>query len=201
MATNGSHILLLAAGASRRMRGRDKLLEPLGARPLLRERAETCLATGLPVTVVLPPGAPARRRALDGLAVTLAEAADAAEGMGRSLAAGVAALPGDASAVLVVLADMPELTSADLDRVADRVAEDPQAIWRAQDATGAWGHPVLFPAALFDDLRAIGGDEGARAVLAAHAGRLRAVALQGRRATTDLDTPEDWAAWRRRHAL
>mgnify|MGYP006184317219 CR=1 FL=1 len=41
-----------------------------------------------------------------------------------------------------------------------------------------------------------GSDEGARSVLVRHRARLRLVPLPGHHATTDLDTPEDWAAWR-----
>ena len=54
-----AHILLLAAGSSSRMRGGDKLLEPVAGRPLLTRIAEAALATGLPVHVALPPDRPA----------------------------------------------------------------------------------------------------------------------------------------------
>src|SRR5690606_19137828 len=58
--------ILLAAGASRRMRGRDKPLEPLqDGRPVLRHAAEAALASqSTEVVVVLPPNAAARRAAL-----------------------------------------------------------------------------------------------------------------------------------------
>ena len=60
--------VVLAAGASRRMRGTDKLLEPVGGRPVLRAVAEAALASrAAEVVVVLPPGAAARRAALAGI--------------------------------------------------------------------------------------------------------------------------------------
>jgi molybdenum cofactor cytidylyltransferase len=40
------------------------------------------------------------------------------------------------------------------------------------------------------------GDQGARAVLQRHADKILYTALPGQHATTDLDTPEAWAAWR-----
>jgi molybdenum cofactor cytidylyltransferase len=42
------------------------------------------------------------------------------------------------------------------------------------------------------------GDTGAREVLKRHSDRVHLVPLKGDRALTDLDTPEDWAAWRAR---
>ncbi|HLQ19463.1 MAG TPA: NTP transferase domain-containing protein, partial [Tabrizicola sp.] len=51
------HILVLAAGASSRMRGRDKLLQPVKGRPILRYVTETALAAAAPVLVALPPAA------------------------------------------------------------------------------------------------------------------------------------------------
>jgi len=195
-------ILLLAAGASRRMGGRDKMLEPLGDRPLLRERAEICLKTAAArVYVVLPPHAPERRRALEGLDLDCVVAPRAAEGMAFSLRAGIAPLPAGTRGVLVVLADMPEITSDDMDQMIRTAEAGGDDILRATGADGRPGHPVYFPAWCFGAFEALDGDRGARDLLAAHADRLREIPLPGRRATTDLDTPEDWVRWRRRHRL
>ncbi|MCV6595140.1 MAG: NTP transferase domain-containing protein, partial [Silicimonas sp.] len=62
-------LALPAAGASSRMRGRDKLLEPIGGVPLLRRQALAALTTGCPVLVTLPEGNEPRRAALEGLAL------------------------------------------------------------------------------------------------------------------------------------
>ena len=55
------HILILAAGASSRMRGRDKLLQPIRGKPILRMVVDMALATGAPVMVTLPPASGPRR--------------------------------------------------------------------------------------------------------------------------------------------
>ena len=190
-----THILILAAGASSRMRGADKLLERLEAQPQIARIASAALATGLPVTVALPPDRPARAAALAGLAVTPVIAADAAGGMAESLKSGLAALPGDA-AVLLLLADLPEITAEDLRAVLQAAATAPQLIHRGTAADGTPGHPVLFPPWARAEMAALQGDEGARGLLRRHADRVRPVPLPGRHATTDLDTPEDWAAFR-----
>lgn len=185
-------ILILAAGASARMGGRDKLTEPVDGQPLIRRSALAALATGLPVTVALPPDRPARAAALAGLELRQVLVADAAEGMAASLRAGLAALPAEAP-VLLLLADLPELTAADLRAVA---AGDPALIHRGATADGRPGHPVLLPAWLRPELLALTGDEGARPLFRRHSDRLRLVPLPGNRALTDLDTPADWADWR-----
>lgn len=184
-------ILLLAAGASTRMRGADKLLEEVGGEPLLTVMARRAAKAGA-LRVTLPEGNAARAEALAGIdceIVTLPAGCD----QSQSLAAGVAGLSGP---VLVMLADMPEVTAHDLHLLLTLSAQAPNAILRAADADGTPGNPVLFPADLLTELQTIKGDQGARGLLKQHAARVHLVPLPGQRALTDLDTPEDWAAWR-----
>lgn len=188
-------ILILAAGSSSRMRGADKLLEPVAGQPLLTRVSKAALATGCPVTVVLPPDRPARQAALTGLALRHVVADRAADGMAESLRAGVAALP-EGRPLLILLADLPEITARDLAAFLAHWAGMPDAILRGADSAGTPGHPVGFPPDLRPDLLSLAGDQGAREVIARHKPRLRLIPLPGRHATTDLDTPEDWAAWR-----
>jgi len=55
------------------------------------------------------------------------------------------------------------------------------------------GNPVLFARAVFPELLAIGGDQGARGVLAADPARVRLVPFDDPRPLADIDTPEDYA--------
>lgn len=192
------HILILAAGAASRMRGGDKLLEPVAGVPLLTRIAQAALATGCPVTVTLPPDRPARSYALAELPLTCLTVADAAAGMARSIIAGVQTIPAQAP-ILLVLADLPMLTAQDFATLLARHRADPTALLRGADPDGTPGHPVLLPPDLRPELLALTGDEGARPLLKRHADRLRLVPLPAGHATTDLDTPEDWAEWRARH--
>ncbi|MDH5799009.1 MAG: nucleotidyltransferase family protein, partial [Paracoccaceae bacterium] len=189
--TGAPAILILAAGASRRMGGADKLLEPVDGTPLLRRQAIRALATGNPVIVTLPPDRPLRAQAIDGLPLIVVEVANAKLGMGHSLAAGVSALPADAAGVLVLPADMPDISTDDIAACLAAFSENPNKILRATNAVGAPGHPVIFPARLFSALNGLSGDEGARAVLKQE--DVRPHAIPGQHALTDLDTPEDWA--------
>jgi len=188
-------ILILAAGASSRMQGEDKLTQDIGGEPLLRRMARMALATGQPVTIALPPDRPARRTALQGLPVQSVTVPHPEQGIAESLKAALATLP-PGRGLLLLLADLPDLTTADLTHLLTLWAQEPQAILRAAAEDGTPGHPVCFPPDLRDDLMTLKGDEGARSILIRHRARLQLVPLPGRHATTDLDTPEDWAAWR-----
>lgn len=195
-------ILIPAAGAARRMRGADKLLQPVAGQPLLARLAAAASSVCSRVIVTLPPGHRARAAAVTGAGVSCLTVEDAAEGMAASLRAGVAQA-GDAAGMMVLPADMPELTAADLARLAAAFQEgaagaDPAPILRAMAADGRPGNPVILPAWLFPDVARLRGDTGARDLLRAHAARVRGVALPDEHALTDLDTPEDWAAWRAR---
>ncbi len=191
--SNDVTILLLAAGASTRMRGADKLMEEVGGVSLLRIMASRAAKAG-PLRVVLPEGNAPRLDALEGIGCDIAKI-PAGEPMSASLAAGVNGLCGP---VLVVLADMAEVTAHDMHLLIALSRQAPTAILRACGQDGTPGNPVLFPANMLKKLSEIKGDTGARDILKAHANRVHLVPLPDGHALVDLDTPEDWAAWRAR---
>ena len=98
--SGGLAILIPAAGAAARMRGRDKLLETVRGQPLLADRvaaASTAPQAPGPVLVTLPSRerAPGRWDALEGSGAHLIEVATPGDGLSASLAAGIAAaVPG-----------------------------------------------------------------------------------------------------------
>ncbi len=185
-------IVIPAAGGSTRMRGRDKLMEPVDGQPLIALVAGRACDTGLPVLVVLPGPDHPRSHALKALPLTPVYL-PASRGMGHSIATGIAALPVECDGVMILPADMPEITSDDIRAVASGF--DGRRPARATAPDGMPGHPVLFPAADVPALAQLDGDDGAREVLRVH-GTVTRVTLPGRHALTDLDTPEAWAAWR-----
>jgi molybdenum cofactor cytidylyltransferase len=113
------------------------------------------------------------------------------QGQSTSLRAGIAALPADAAAALVLLADQPFVTAAIIARI---VAE-----WRAYGSAivapayaGQRGNPVLFDRTVFPELLAVAGDRGARAILAADPARIHFVHFDDPRPLADIDTAEDY---------
>lgn len=194
-------ILVPAAGRSTRMGRRDKLLEDVGGEALLRRQVRAGLGAGAPVLVSLPKGGAGPRAEvlaeLSGLGFAFVRAE---EGLAASLRAGAeAAGQHGAAGLMVLLPDLPEIEAGDVAACATAFAADPTACLRATAEDGTPGHPVIFPARLFPALARLTGDTGGREILGAE--HVRPLPLQGRRAVTDLDTPEDWAAWRARTGL
>lgn len=191
-------ILIPAAGASSRMRGQDKLLLEIEGQPLLRRTARIALAAHPNVLITLRPDDDARRHALQTLPLHILSVSDAPEGLSASLRAAAAFLTSGTTtgALMILPADMPDLTAQDLRQMTLAAHQWPTSIHRATAADGTPGHPVIFPPDLLPAFAHLTGDEGARSLLQTHPHRLRLIPLPGTHALTDLDTPEAWAAWR-----
>ena len=190
-------VLILAAGASSRMQGRDKLLEPVEGQPLLRLLARRALDTGQPVYVALHHHSARRLAALEGLEITPLDVPEAAEGMGGAMRGAVAQLP-PCEAFLLLLGDLPEITTADMTAVIGTREAHPDAlIWRGATTGGKPGHPILFDASLRPDFAHLSGDSGGEPLVTPLKDRTHLVRFDTDRARLDLDTPEDWAAWRK----
>jgi molybdenum cofactor cytidylyltransferase len=187
--------VLLAAGMSTRM-GRNKLFLPLGASTVLRHAVATATDAGLsPLLCVVGHEA---ERAIDALRDTAAIAVrnpDYARGQSTSLRAGIAAVPDDAPAAVVMLADMPRVDADMLRALVDawRDTGAPLVVSRYGDVIAP---PIVYGAALFAELRAldpvVDGDRGGKAVVARH--RHQAVIVDWPAARlADLDEPGDLA--------
>ena len=191
--------LILAAGASSRM-GRPKQLLDWDGRPLVRAAAEMALAAGLDPLLVVVGGAQAQvTEALAGLPLRLIVNSDYTSGQSTSLRAGIAALNDDIDAVVVLLGDQPFVTTT---IIAQLVAEWQMggALIVAPTYAGQRGNPVLFARAVFPELLAVQGDQGARGVLAADHARLRLVHFDDSRPLADIDTPEDYERLRKQES-
>ena len=182
--------VVLAAGESSRL-GRPKQLLPRRGRSLLRHAVDCATVAGCePVVVVLGAGAEEMRGALSGAGARPVVNADWRSGLGSSVRAGVAALASSAAgvrAVLLLACDQPRLEPVVLRRLV--AAFDRGARIAACGYAGTVGVPALFDRALFDELLALDGREGARSVLRAHAAEVTAVPWP--EGAVDVDTPED----------
>ena len=191
-------VIILAAGASSRMGGADKLLQQVDGMPLIARQARLAgaVTTG-PVIVALPPEPHPRYAALKGMGVTPCPVAEADEGMNASLRVAVAALPSDAPGFMLLLADLPDLFEDDLRAVLGAVDFSAKnLVWRGATEDGQPGHPAVFHRDLIPAFADLTGDSGGREVVAMAGDRVELIPLPGQRARHDLDTPEAWAAWR-----
>jgi molybdenum cofactor cytidylyltransferase len=183
--------VLLAAGGGERFGG-AKLAAPLASGPQMGVAVGVAacrnLRRVLDVVAVVRPGDEALASMLAGEGARVVVAARAAEGMGASLAAGIAAA-GDVHGYVVALADMPWIAPATIRAVAEALIGG--ASIAAPRHRGRRGHPVGFAAAHRDALVALGGDEGARSILDACAGAVRLVDVDDPGILRDVDVPDD----------
>lgn len=191
-------VIVLAAGASSRMRGKDKLQEPVDGVPLLRHQVLKALQiTGQEVLVALPQAPHPRYDLIADLDVTPVPVPDAAEGMNSSLRRSFAAVNPEAHCVMVLLADMPALTTDDLLRVGHTVDFTAGPVmWRGATEDGRPGHPIVIRTGMFPIFETLKDDAERKAVMMKFEKMTRLVPLEGNRARLDLDTPEDWERWR-----
>ncbi len=173
--------------------GESKLFLEVGGESLLRRATQAALSAGLdPVVVVVGPESERARNELSGLGCVVAVNPQPERGQGSSLATGLAALPADVGAVVVVLPDMPRVTPAMIGALASRWRETGAALV-VSDYQGTVAPPVLFAGALLGDLSAAKGEHPGKAVIARHRPGAEVVRWPAE-ALADVDTPGDVAA-------
>ena len=182
--------LLLAAGSATRF-GSDKLTHRLPHGVPIAVQAARHLRSVVPtIYAVVKPGTDNLALQLKTEGCQIVVCADAAEGMGASLACGVRAA-GRADGYLVALADMPFVRTSSIAAVRDALTEGASLAapyWRARR-----GHPVGLSGAFYEQLLASKGDEGARRLLTENESRLVKVPVGDPGVLRDIDTPGDLA--------
>jgi len=179
--------ILLAAGAGKRF-GASKLLHPLPDGVPLGVASARALVHAVPNTLaVVRPGDRHLIEAFSAIGLRIVENPLASHGMGTSLAAGVSAAR-EAGGWLIALADMPWVRPATIRVLADSLQDGASMV--APVVGGRRGHPVGFSRRWGDRLRTLDGDDGARRLLAEHAGQLILVSTVDTGVLEDVDYPD-----------
>ncbi len=184
--TSSCNGILLAAGQGTRF-GANKLLYPLEDGTPMAVASARHLKAALPRSLAVVADAEselAGRLAKEGLHII--ENPRAAEGMGTSIACGVAASP-DARGWVIALADMPHIPVAVIQAVAAGLEQGADII--APDYRGQRGHPVGFAARHGPALMQLDGDTGARGIIAANSGSLQLIETSDAGVIFDIDNP------------
>ncbi|MBN8968853.1 MAG: molybdopterin-binding/glycosyltransferase family 2 protein [Rhizobiales bacterium] len=165
--------VILAAGRSTRMWGRNKLLAEVGGKKLVRIVAEQALASrASPVIVVTGHQRAEVEQALSGL---------------------------DVRFVHNCLGDMPLVDAAMIDRMIEAFSPGAGSLIVVPVNGGRRGNPVVWARRYFGDLARLDGDFGARHLIVQHADAVTELEVSGPAAFLDIDTPEALADVRQNH--
>ncbi len=187
-------VILLAAGASRRMAGgQPKQLLDWHGTPLVAHAAGIALAARSgPVVVVVGHEAAAVRQALASLDVATIDNPDWARGMSTSVRAGLAAVEREwplTGAVVLQTCDQPLIEPRTIRALAEAVVAGGAPL-AACDYGAEIGVPAAFARRLFPELLRLEGDRGARRLLLTHATEVARVPCP--EAHADIDTDADY---------
>lgn len=186
-------LILLAAGASRRMENRAKQLLEFEGETLLRRAAQTALASRCsPVCVVLGANSESLRAEVADLPVEIAVNEDWSSGMASSLRTGLRKLletEPKIAAVCVLLADQPLVDFRVINRLVETFERggDAVAASRYEETVGV---PAIFPKRLFGELSNLTGEAGAKKIIERYASETLKIAVP--EAALDIDSPLDY---------
>jgi molybdenum cofactor cytidylyltransferase len=185
-------IIVTAAGSGSRFGGGlHKLDQALGDSTVLATTVRNAVQTQLPVVVVTRAArVPLLARSLALRDIVVLSDAEAARGMGATIATGVVERSG-APGWLVLPGDMPMVQPGTMLAVCGALEQHPVAYAQYR---GRRGHPVAFAAELYSELIQLSGDDGARRVMLRYPAHGQEVDDPG--VLLDVDTPPDLEALR-----
>ena len=185
-------LIVLAAGKSTRMRGKNKLLTRIEDKPIIRRVVENALNSKVDeVIVVLGWEAERIRDELQDLPCRFVVNIDYEKGQSSSVKAGLKEVGATTQAVLVLPGDVALIDPRSINRVLEAYNHERKPIVVAAH-NGRLGHPILLGRELFGEIEQI--DEasfGLKSVVKKHEQAMRLVETDSENAIRDMDTPED----------
>lgn len=195
-------LIVLAAGMSTRMRGRNKLLVKIDRKPMIRRVVESALSSKVDeVIVVLGWEAKRIREALADLPCRFVVNKDYRKGQSSSVKAGLREIATGTQAILVLPGDVAMIDPRSINTIIEAYSKRMKPIVVAS-YSGRPGHPILLSNELFKEIEQI--DEttfGLKSVVNRHQNQVQMVETSSQNVLLDVDTPQDLKQLRngRRH--
>lgn len=183
--------IVLAAGQSQRMGRENKLLALIDGRPMISHAVQAALDSQASETIVITGHERVEvEEALSGADLTFVHNPEFEQGLSTSLKAGLAEVSEEADGIIILLGDMPDVTSRHVDKII--------ASYNATEAReicvpmmhAKRGNPVLFGSRFFSEIMDLSGDVGARHLIGENSDVVVEVDLDDPAILTDLDTQE-----------
>ena len=182
--------LVLAGGMSTRMGPTNKLLVDLDGEPMVRQVVKVAVDSHVDlVTVVTGYQADEVTARVNDLACKIVHNPAYAEGLASTLGAGLASLPQTVEATVVVLGDMPKVSSQHINRLVETYVSATTTDIVVPTYKGRFGNPVLFARRYFAQLMALTGDIGGRRLLRQYRERVCEIPMDDDAVLLDVDRP------------
>jgi molybdenum cofactor cytidylyltransferase len=185
-------VLLLAAGASRRM-GQPKQLLPWGGNTLIEHQVHSLKKIQNPVFVVLGSNSGLIAPLLEKLRVNIIINDNWEKGMGNSISCGMGAVVNELKSpagVLITLLDQPLIPVGHYERMISLFSQGFQQIIVSGSKSGWKGVPALFDSYYFEELTRLDGDSGAKKIIENNPEKITAIPCK--ECLEDIDTPESY---------
>ena len=180
--------VLMAAGASSRF-GECKLIKKFASRPMFEYALDALPCDKLCAVAVVSGRAEILAAAeARGFIPVLNDRPE--DGPPRTIRLGMEAV-GDAEGIMFMVADQPLLRRESVAGEIDFFAKNANSIV-AMGHGARRGNPVIFPQDFFDELKALRGERGGGAVMAAHRERIMLFQLENGAELMDIDTASDY---------
>lgn len=185
------YIIYMASGSASRF-GRNKLLEPLGGKPLFAHGLEAMVKAAElsgDTEVRLVSRYPEIREYGQKLGVRAVDSPDSAKGASYTIRAGIQSLPEikETDYLLFAVADQPYVNPESVVRLLDLA--DGKTVTARLFCGDRPGNPVLFAGSLVPELLALKADQGGGCVVRNHP--CIPVSITDPREFLDLDSPKD----------
>ena len=183
--------IILAAGQSRRMGSRNKLLIEIEGKTMIRHAVDIMVNAGAsPIIVVTGHESKEVRDELKDINAIFAHNPKYADGLSTSLNTGLDSVPSNCAAAIISLGDMPRLKSNHLIKLIDTFRADPGREICVPTWKGKRGNPVLWTRKYFGELKQISGDIGAKYHIEENSDSVYEVEMSDNGILIDIDSPE-----------
>ena len=185
--------IILAAGSSKRMGDRNKLLLKLDSRPIIKQVCKVALNTNLsPIYVVTGFQKNLIEKVIPSNIDKIIHNKDWNSGMASSIYAGLSCMPNSINGCMIILGDMPlirvETINLLLSEFKNHLCKNIVfPVFRNNQA-----NPVIFPKLFFPDILASNGDNGAKRILMKFADKSVGIPIESDEVILDCDTEDDY---------
>ena len=189
-------VVILAAGASRRMMGQNKLLSLLGGVSMVEQTVRNALSSKADyVYVVTGHQAPIIERRLKEYDVKIVRNTDYASGVLSSARLGLSMMPADVAGAVVLPADMPAFTEEYIDGLIDGFDPAGGKKLCLPVFNKVRYNPVLWARDLFAAFKIVPEDSYWSPVLIEHSDYMYELELDDAFPVSDINTQGDWSAF------